>query len=105
MQTDSNTKEIIIMAQTRRDFIKNAAALSAASYTKSEESKFFKGYYHYMIQDYPEALDLLNNCLAVNDRNLPAHTIKTLCLLKMGRFDEAVVTVKGAYQLAGFQVP
>ena len=57
---------------------------------KSEQSKFFKGYYHYMIEDYSEALDLLNNCLAVNERNLPAHTIKTLCLLKMGRYDEVL---------------
>ena len=56
----------------------------------SEESKFFKGYYHYMTEEYSEALDLLNSCLSVNDKNLPAHTIKTLCLLKMGRYDEVI---------------
>jgi adenylate cyclase len=56
----------------------------------SEETKFFKGYYHYMIEDYAEALDLLNNCLAVNDKNIPAHSIKPLCLLKMGRYDEVI---------------
>ena len=57
----------------------------------SEESKFFKGYYHYMIEDYSESLDLLNNCLAVNDKNIPAHSIKPLCLLKMGRYDEVII--------------
>ncbi len=56
----------------------------------SEESKFFKGYYHYMIEEYSEALDLLNNCLAANDKNIPAHSIKPLCLLKMGRYDEVI---------------
>jgi adenylate cyclase len=56
----------------------------------SEQSKFFKGYYYYMIEDFPEALNLFNSCLAVNDKNLPAHAIKTLCLLKMGRYDEVI---------------
>lgn len=56
----------------------------------SEQSKFFKGYFHYMIEDYAEALDLLNNCLVVNDKNIPAHSIKPLCLLKMGRYDEVI---------------
>ncbi len=56
----------------------------------SEETKFFKGYYHYMIKEYAEALDLLNNCLSVNDKNIPAHSIKPLCLLKMGRYDEVI---------------
>ena len=56
----------------------------------SEESKFFKGYYHYMTEAYDESLDLLNNCLAVNEKNIPAHSIKSLCLLKMGRYDEVI---------------
>jgi len=56
----------------------------------SEETKFFKGYYHYMIGDFSESLDLLNNCLTVNDKNIPAHSIKPLCLLKMGRYDEVI---------------
>jgi len=56
----------------------------------SEESKFFKGYYHYMIEEYDESLDLLNNCLTVNEKNIPAHSIKSLCLLKMGRYEEVI---------------
>ena len=56
----------------------------------SEESKFFKGYYHYMIEEYSDSLDILNNCLTVNDKKIPAHSIKPLCLLKMGRYDEVI---------------
>ena len=56
----------------------------------SEETRFFKGYYHYMIEDYPESLELLDQCLTTNDRNIPAHSIKPLCLLKMGRYDEVI---------------
>ena len=56
----------------------------------SEETKFYKGYYHYMIEDYSESLDLLNSCLVVNDKNIPAHSIKPLCLLKMGRYNEVI---------------
>jgi len=56
----------------------------------SEETKFFKAYFHYMIEDYPEALELLDRCLTVNDKNIPAHSIKPLCLLKLGRYDEVI---------------
>lgn len=56
----------------------------------SEETKFFTGYFHYMIEDYKKSLDLLDNCLAVNDKNIPAHYVKTLCLLKLKRYDEVL---------------
>lgn len=56
----------------------------------SAETQFFKGYYHYMIEDYSESLKLLDKCLASNDKNIPAHSIKPLCLLKMGRYDEVI---------------
>ncbi|MEZ5023652.1 MAG: adenylate/guanylate cyclase domain-containing protein [Chitinophagales bacterium] len=53
----------------------------------SEETSFFKAYYHYMIGDYSIALKMLNHCLAINQKNIPAHSIKTLCLLKIGEYD------------------
>ncbi|RLD94873.1 MAG: adenylate cyclase [Bacteroidetes bacterium] len=56
----------------------------------SEETHFFKAYFHYMIGDYPRSLDLLDKCLRANDKNIPAHSIKPLCLLKLGRFDEVI---------------
>ena len=56
----------------------------------SEETHFFKAYYHYMIEEYPESLELLDKCLNANDKNIPAHSIKPLCLLKLGRFDEVI---------------
>jgi adenylate cyclase len=56
----------------------------------SEETQFFTGYFHYMIEDYAKSMELLDKCLLVNDKNIPAHSIKTLCLLKQGRYDEVI---------------
>ncbi|WP_430815602.1 helix-turn-helix domain-containing protein [Carboxylicivirga sp. RSCT41] len=56
----------------------------------SDETRFFNAYYHYMLEDYDKALDLLNNCLEVNDKNIPAHSIKSLCLLKLERYNDVL---------------
>lgn len=56
----------------------------------SEETHFFRAYYHYMINDYSKALELLNACLAANTKNIPAHSIKTLCLLKLEQYDDVL---------------
>ncbi|MFK7786357.1 MAG: helix-turn-helix domain-containing protein, partial [Crocinitomicaceae bacterium] len=40
--------------------------------------------------NYAPSLIQLNECLAVNPKNIPAHAVKCLCLLKMGRFDEVI---------------
>ncbi|MDF1699338.1 MAG: helix-turn-helix domain-containing protein [Saprospiraceae bacterium] len=56
----------------------------------SEESQFFNGYFHYMVGDYEHALDLLNKCLEHNDKNVPAHSVKPLCLLKQGKYQEVL---------------
>ncbi|MEA3477609.1 MAG: helix-turn-helix domain-containing protein [Bacteroidota bacterium] len=56
----------------------------------SDETHFFRAYYHYMIEDFPRALELLDLCLSHNDKNIPAQTIKPLCLLKLGRYDEVI---------------
>ena len=56
----------------------------------SDETHFFRAYYHYMTEDYTRSLELLDICLSANDKNIPAHSIKPLCLLKLGRFDEVI---------------
>jgi adenylate cyclase len=56
----------------------------------SEETLFFRAYFQYMIEDYPKSLEMLDNCLAANDKNIPAHSIKTLCLLQLGRYEEVI---------------
>lgn len=56
----------------------------------SEETRFFKAYFHYMMNDYAKSLVLLNECLTVNDKNIPAHSVKASCLLKLGRYDEVI---------------
>ena len=43
-----------------------------------------------MIEDYQIALTMLNRCIANNNKNIPAHSIKTLCLLKLGKYEEVI---------------
>jgi len=56
----------------------------------SEETLFFNGYYHYIIEDYEQALETMDYCLSNNDKNIPAHSIKATCLLQLGRYDEVI---------------
>ncbi len=56
----------------------------------SEETHFFRAYYHYMINDYVKSLEMLDNCLFANPKNIPAHSIKVVCLLKLGRYDDVI---------------
>jgi len=56
----------------------------------SEETQFFNAYFHYMTEEFNKSLELLDKCLAVNNKNIPAHAVKTLCLLMVGRYDEVV---------------
>ena len=56
----------------------------------SQETLFFSAYFHYMIEDYAIALEQLDRCLEHNPKNIPVHTVKCYCLLKMGRYDEVL---------------
>jgi adenylate cyclase len=56
----------------------------------SEETHFFRAYFHYMIEDYLQALEMVNQCILANDKNIPAHSIKATCLLQLGRYDEVI---------------
>jgi len=56
----------------------------------SQETQFFSAYFDYMTADFSSSLVKLNDCLEVNPRNLPAHSVKCLCLLMLGNFDEVI---------------
>jgi TolB-like protein/Tfp pilus assembly protein PilF/AraC-like DNA-binding protein len=56
----------------------------------SQETLFFDAYFHYMVEDYSIALEKLNSCLAHNPKNIPAHSVKCYCLLKLGRYDDVL---------------
>lgn len=56
----------------------------------SQETLFFRGYHNYMQEKFEEALEQLNQCLAINPKNIPANATKPLCLLKLGRYDEVL---------------
>jgi TolB-like protein/AraC-like DNA-binding protein/Tfp pilus assembly protein PilF len=56
----------------------------------SEETLFFNGYYHYMVEDYMQALEMMEYCLSTNDKNIPAHSIKATCLLQLGKYDQVI---------------
>ena len=56
----------------------------------SQETQFYSGYIDYMLEDYSGSLKQLNACLDVNPMNIPVHSVKTLCLLKLGQYDEAI---------------
>ncbi|MBL4593005.1 MAG: helix-turn-helix domain-containing protein, partial [Flavobacteriales bacterium] len=56
----------------------------------SEETQFFNAYFHYMVEDYLVSLKLLDKCLSVNDKNIPAHAVKTICLLKLEKYNEVI---------------
>ncbi|HTE24309.1 adenylate/guanylate cyclase domain-containing protein [Flavitalea sp.] len=56
----------------------------------SQETLFFSAYFDYVTQQYDSALEKLNRCLAVNPRNIPAQSVKSYCLLKLGNYDEVL---------------
>lgn len=56
----------------------------------SQETQFFKAYFDYMFEDYSRSLEQLDKCLELNPLNIPCHYVKTLCLIKMERYDEVV---------------
>ena len=56
----------------------------------SQQTQFYSAYFHYMIEEYETALELLNSCLKHNPKNIPVHSVKCYCLLKMGRCDEVI---------------
>ena len=56
----------------------------------SQQTQFYSAYFHYMIEEYQTALEQLNGCLKHNPKNIPVHSVKCYCLLRMGRYDEVI---------------
>ena len=56
----------------------------------SQETQFFSGYMDYMLEDYTRSLAQLDRCLEVNPKNIPALSVKSICLLMLGRSDEVI---------------
>jgi len=56
----------------------------------SDETHFFRAYFHYIIGAYEKALVMLNQCLEANNKGIPAHSVKTLCLLKLKCYKEVL---------------
>jgi adenylate cyclase len=56
----------------------------------SLETQFFSGYLDYMLEDYAQSLKKLDVCLEANPLNIPVHSVKTICLLKTEKHDEAI---------------
>lgn len=56
----------------------------------SQETLFYRGYIDYMCEEYLASLKQMDACLELNPMNIPAHSVKTLCLLMMNRYDEAL---------------
>lgn len=60
----------------------------------SKETHFYSAYYHYMTGDYPKAVLMLDQCLHHNPKNLPAHILKCLVLMKQSKLDEVITYFK-----------
>ncbi|MFT5596543.1 MAG: adenylate cyclase [Flammeovirgaceae bacterium] len=54
----------------------------------SEETRFFKAYWHYMTEEFGEALEILDDILTKNPKNIPANSIKPLVLLSARKVKE-----------------
>lgn len=65
-------------------------AIAVAIDPLSPETLFYNAYFDYMTEDYAAALQKLDRCLVQNPKNIPVHTVKCYCLLKLGRFDEVL---------------
>lgn len=67
-------------------YIRQALAIDPLS----QETQFYSAYTSYMMEDYPASLVQLDACLKENPLNIPVHTVKTICLLMLGRYDEVI---------------
>lgn len=60
----------------------------------SQETLFYRAYFAYRTKKYNTALELYEQCLASNPHNIPAYISIIQCLLKLGRFQQALDKVQ-----------
>lgn len=56
----------------------------------SQETLFYRAYFHYRTENYSDALKLFDECLEKNPYNIPAYIVRSYCLLKMGQYDKTL---------------
>lgn len=56
----------------------------------SQETLFYRAYYHYRTENYEEAIILFDENLEKNPHNIPAYIVRSYCLLKMEKYDEVI---------------
>ncbi|RIH64424.1 helix-turn-helix domain-containing protein [Mariniphaga sediminis] len=56
----------------------------------SQETLFFRAYFHYRTENYSDALKLFDECLEKNPYNIPAYIVRSYCLLKMEQYDKTL---------------
>ena len=56
----------------------------------SQETLFYRAYYQYRTDNFSEALSLFDEILKKNPQNIPAYTVRSYCLLKLGQYNEAI---------------
>jgi len=56
----------------------------------SQETLFYRAYHLYRSENFTDALALFDECLLKNPNNIPAYIVRSYCLLKMEKYDEAI---------------
>ncbi|MEL7340823.1 MAG: tetratricopeptide repeat protein, partial [Bacteroidota bacterium] len=80
----------LYLCANRPDLAKPYIERSSQIDPLSQEALFFQSYYLYRQDKFVEALALLDRSLADNPHNVPSHSVKAYCLIKLGRYEEAL---------------
>ena len=80
----------LYMLSGRMDQAKHHLEIAHSIDPLSQETLFYRAYYHYRTEDYLEALKLFDEGLEKNPHNIPAYFVRSYCLLKMNQYDEAL---------------
>ncbi len=56
----------------------------------SQETLFYSAFYNFMTEDFQRSITQLDKCIEYNPKNIPAHSVKCYCLIKLGRTKDAI---------------
>ncbi|MEL7535093.1 MAG: tetratricopeptide repeat protein, partial [Bacteroidota bacterium] len=85
----------LYLCANRPDLAKPYIERSSQIDPLSQEALFFKSYFLYRQKKYVEALALLDQSLADNPYNVPSHSVKAYCLIKLKQYEEALHYFEG----------